>query len=1820
MTIDLSIIPNPSGTFSGAGATIRADGRIAEARDQILFRLYFTVSSPENLPSTSVPNGSIAVASSDGFFNEQIYIWNDANIDLGAPLFKWRLSAATNDKNQGIDFRQQLISTNPVTLIGDPISKSGVLKEITVEILQPYNNNASISIQNSGSFTYVDETKINLTLVGTYKILFHSNINSFNDNGGTQLQAVISGNPTTGTALIYAKYTDDTVGSSLVFEPPQLGPDGTRPTPVPATPSGNLLLDDFPGASFAYSIRRLRDGYIGPALRVRRSNDDAEQDIGFDENDILDTNELTSFVGSNDAFVVVWYDQSLNGRNASTSTFSQQPQIMENGAILTENGIIALLGNSGVSMDTGFTGLSTKTILSVANTISPIGSSIVRILTSFSGSGAVDSEAVLDVFSGLRYQDGNTTVTIPGYIPGRHLHYARNNTTSLALSFDQNTLVTVPGASTSTNTLSYKLFEEGVSLNEYPTSIQEVIVYPMDQDVNRVALEANIFNFFFGLQNQGWNRKIEISLSDPSAITAQMDETVLPTEMIDSDNVNSARYRGGDIRITSDELGITLLPHVVEYFRATPGGIGSKASIWLRPEGNNSVWVWYSNPNATHLLETDSFGAYNVFSNSQLFMPCSPDRASQDLGPFQRHGRPGIIDNFDTITVFNGISEYAAWPSIIKRTIDGNLLCAFRRGGFSSVIDTDGYISIHLSTDQGLSWTELSTINQTDGTADARNPDLIQLFTGEIWCVYTKITSSISEVYYRVSNDGGATWGPELAIVAEGGLDDSKGKPIELINGNIGIAIFNTGTDTVTYYEWNGLSWLAIGVIAIGYNETSIIQDVDNPNSLYAFSSNSSLNGVWRISSADAGATWSTPSRVIDTNTRGPSEIQYLSNGDLLVITAVNRTDGVCFAFRSTNNGFSFETDVTVIAQESDTLEGLTGEGFYPSFVEIDTNIFGVVFYYDSTVQTQPTKILFRLIRRDANGIMVSYTSAGIPSQGILFDGDDNFIGEIGNNNSFKYVHETGTFTFRGVIQLSNFFADDVGAFLGNVASASDLGFFITYDNRSSISATREIRTFLANGSGIPIIDARISSAINDNSPHLIHVVGNGSTQTITVYVDGIEIGNQTGYNSLGSGSAIRPLNIGRQNHTSPIANLNGSLKHVALYDFPFDSSRIFQEHENWSNMISFWSIASTLTGGEAWTNWSGPSGTDPVFSPGDTFSTGLVQMDRSDDLFEINTNVIMKPSFNVNATSTVGPSFYFWTVSGSTITFNGLGSPANVSGRALDYGEAYRGTMDLISTGPTAIVAIIGDLDTLGVNPSSTTVTLQSIDTSIRSFSLLDSFDLFTTTIGSSNKLASTSRSFGCVDLGNNRLLTIHAGDFKFTQGAVTFSNTSDIIADSITDNIRIQVLFNGITTTDELISFDSGLTLQDLINSINTNVNLTSANITASASAVTGGVQLRVEWNEPTNISTTQTLITISEGTNETNPVLPKLFGSGTLIGFDKIFFAGNAQTKVFWAFLFDTTGNTLTLLDSSQVFSPIDVPYNTFEEGILSQDEDTFDWVVRKAGPSPSNNAIVALAQDSTKTGGPTLGLAFGIDIGGDTITAGTPVVFSDIPFGVDDPFSMISATSGLRTVVSSIGRESNDELQVHVLEVAPGTAAITSSSMTINDVNRSDTIIGLAPLGDDFYMVLHEIRNAISVSAGNPIPNGEGWSLVSSDNTIANTVSNLPTGSFVGQGGFTIDDGEYREWNGSSWVIVTTYPNNQSFDEQRARIIRIPTSTGTSITDEANILVRSDKISYTDPRAGTDRNSSVLLFNEGQLFYVSDGDNRRWPNGIATVHNL
>jgi len=96
------------------------------------------------------------------------------------------------------------------------------------------------------------------------------------------------------------------------------------------------MLNLFPNASLGLSLDKLDKNYTGSAIKVRRSSDNNELDIGFVNNE-LDTASLLDFVGSGNGFVSIIYDQ-VGSNNMTETTSNLQGQIVSNGSVILKGG------------------------------------------------------------------------------------------------------------------------------------------------------------------------------------------------------------------------------------------------------------------------------------------------------------------------------------------------------------------------------------------------------------------------------------------------------------------------------------------------------------------------------------------------------------------------------------------------------------------------------------------------------------------------------------------------------------------------------------------------------------------------------------------------------------------------------------------------------------------------------------------------------------------------------------------------------------------------------------------------------------------------------------------------------------------------------------------------------------------------------------------------------------------------------------------------------------------------------------------------------------------------------------------------------------------------------------------------------------------------------------------------------------------------------------------------------------------------------------------------------------------------------------------
>jgi hypothetical protein len=239
-------------------------------------------------------------------------------------------------------------------------------------------------------------------------------------------------------------------------------------------------------AASAYSLRRLSGSWTGAAIRVRRSSDNAEIDIGF-IGEGLDVVRLLAFVGTGNGFVVIWYDQ-MNNRHATQATPSNQPRIVTNGVLETANGRPAIRFNG---INTFFNGvpfsLSQFTLTMVLNDVTQASSIRYPIGTNDTITGrGVFSSFQLNSNKSLGYISDSNLVVQTNFLPTIGQPYVASLTTSAT-----NTNIWANGGN---NTSGSKLTLKNLYIGQrgdndwyYDGYNSETIVYT----TNRQELERN---------------------------------------------------------------------------------------------------------------------------------------------------------------------------------------------------------------------------------------------------------------------------------------------------------------------------------------------------------------------------------------------------------------------------------------------------------------------------------------------------------------------------------------------------------------------------------------------------------------------------------------------------------------------------------------------------------------------------------------------------------------------------------------------------------------------------------------------------------------------------------------------------------------------------------------------------------------------------------------------------------------------------------------------------------------------------------------------------------------------------------------------------------------------------------------------------------------------------------------------------------------------------------------------------------------------------------------------------------------------------------
>jgi len=276
--------------------------------------------------------------------------------------------------------------------------------------------------------------------------------------------------------------------------------------------NGTALLDNYSGASAAYSLRNLSSAYTGPLIRVRRSSDNVERDIYGTFGGDLDIASLVAFVGANSGFVTTWYDQSGNARNAVQGTAANQPRIVNAGVVDTENGKPAVFFDGTNDNFNIPNGLNTLQNVGYANMFSVVtnnpAAAIAKVIIFFStSSGTVRFGPYIDgsVYKiDARRLDGDTVSALTGSISINAqalLYSAIQYLTSDGFQYvngvidGSNTSFLTDGTTSNTASSFATLGGVGGSFT-FNGEMQEIILYTTNQLPSRIPIQSNINNYY----------------------------------------------------------------------------------------------------------------------------------------------------------------------------------------------------------------------------------------------------------------------------------------------------------------------------------------------------------------------------------------------------------------------------------------------------------------------------------------------------------------------------------------------------------------------------------------------------------------------------------------------------------------------------------------------------------------------------------------------------------------------------------------------------------------------------------------------------------------------------------------------------------------------------------------------------------------------------------------------------------------------------------------------------------------------------------------------------------------------------------------------------------------------------------------------------------------------------------------------------------------------------------------------------------------------------------------------------------------------------
>ena len=309
---------------------------------------------------------------------------------------------------------------------------------------------------------------------------------------------------------------------------------------------------------------------------------------------------------------------------------------------------------------------------------------------------------------------------------------------------------------------------------------------------------------------------------------------------------------------------------------------------------------------------------------TQINGDASPPQIVTGLAAVSNGGSAGsgnvrLGDISSTIAGEDG--NYNAFPGL-TRLPDGRLFVCYRVG---TAHTTGGVLKYKISSDQGRTWSAATTIYTASGNEQVQDTEATLLRNGLIfvsWFNYDNVTtlSASKSMLGTIASDGTISWGSPRAITSDFTTETvASAKPVELPDGSLIIPVYGKGAGD-TYYSTaavkstdQGATWGSHVTIASSpsskqYNEAAIAR-LTNGTLVAIVRHETDLTGYDRSVSTDNGATWSSPTNVINLSGQLPGRpsLAVLGSGGLFMMYRSAPATTIAYA-TSWDNGVTWSS------------------------------------------------------------------------------------------------------------------------------------------------------------------------------------------------------------------------------------------------------------------------------------------------------------------------------------------------------------------------------------------------------------------------------------------------------------------------------------------------------------------------------------------------------------------------------------------------------------------------------------------------------------------------------------------------------------------------------------------------------------------------------------------------------------------------------------------------------------------------------------------------------------------------------------------------